>query len=95
MVPYSQIPLDTMAEVITCLSEKKNLSMLFASHPNLNESNIRYIYSMYLNHWRLRLLAQGIILADRMALVMKCFEIFARQFMQIKKTRNIIFFNTT
>jgi hypothetical protein len=95
MVPYSQIPLETMADVITCLDEKEGLPSLFESHPNLNESNIRYIYSMYLVHWRLRLLTMGIIIGNRAALAMKCFENFGRQFMQIKKNKNILFLGTT
>jgi hypothetical protein len=95
MVPYSQIPLDAMTDTITCLGEKGSPARLFLTRPALSESNIRYVFSMYRKHWLMRLVTHGITLTDSMALVTGCFGSFKRQFMQIKKNANILYFDTT
>ena len=54
--------------------------------PSVGDSNLNYIISSYLKHWKQRLLVFQIKL---------CFLVFNHQFMQIINTPNIIFLNTT
>ncbi|MBQ5317528.1 MAG: hypothetical protein J6K17_00350 [Oscillospiraceae bacterium] len=61
----------------------------------MDESNCRYIIRSFLLHWKQRILSEKITLTDRTVLIHDCFSAFARHFMQIHCTPNILFTNTT
>ncbi|HAS73984.1 MAG TPA: hypothetical protein DCS67_07560 [Clostridiales bacterium UBA8960] len=61
----------------------------------MDESNIRYVIRQYLCHWLERLLSVSLSLCSTKDLVDLCFSNFKRQFMQIKRTPNILFLKPT
>lgn len=95
MVPYSQISLSEHVEVISCHEVKERWEPLMNRNPSIDESNCRYITRCFLKHWKQRLLSEKITLFNRAELIHDCFSAFARQFMQIHCTPNILFMNTT
>lgn len=95
LVPYSQISLAEQAEIISHHENGDDLEPLMIHNPSIDESNCRYIIRSFLKHWKQRLLSERILLSDTAALIRNCFSAFARQFMQIHCTPNILFMNTT
>jgi 16S rRNA A1518/A1519 N6-dimethyltransferase RsmA/KsgA/DIM1 with predicted DNA glycosylase/AP lyase activity len=55
----------------------------------IDESNINYIVRQFRKHWKQRLLAIGASLSED--LTVPCLSAYSRQFMQIHRTRNILF----
>lgn len=95
MVPYSQISMAQHVEIISSHERKQGWNTLMNHIPSIDESNCRYIIRSFLRHWKQRLLSEKIPLSDRSALISNCFSAFAKQFMQIHCTPNILFMNTT
>lgn len=95
MVPYSQISLAEHVDIISSHEDTKQSETLMNHNPSIDESNCRYIIRNFLHHWKQRILSEKITLSDRASLIRDCFSAFARQFMQIHCTSNILFMNTT
>lgn len=95
MVPYSQISMNEQIEVISAHEAKESWENILNRNPSIDESNCRYIIRSFLYHWKQRLLSEKISLSNKAALCRDCFSAFARQFMQIHCTPNILFLNTT
>ena len=95
MVPYSQVSMEEHVEIISRHESKQRWDTLMEHNPYIDESNCRYIIRSFLKHWKQRLLSERLHLSDTTALICGCFFAFARQFMQIRCTPNILFLNTT
>lgn len=95
MVPYSQISVVEQIEIISCHESGEGHDTPMDHNPYIDESNCRYIIRSFLMHWKQRLLSAQISLFKRTTLIHDCFSAFARQFMQIHCTPNILFLNTT
>ena len=95
MVPYSQVSLEEHVEIISSHEDGEGFKNLMNLNPSIDESNCRHIIRTYLHHWKQRLLSEKITLSDSAALIRDCFSAFARQFMQIHCTPNILFMDTT
>jgi hypothetical protein len=93
MVPYSQISLQDHTAIITANEEGRFAVEVMDHTPSIDESNLHYIISSYLKHWKQRLLASRLKFSKKLSY--SCFLVFNRQFMQIKSTPNILFLNTT
>lgn len=94
IVPYSQIPLQEQVEIISAYETSGSSDPVMSRNPSIDESNCAYIIRQYYRHWKQRLLSERIDICD-ISLVSRCFTAFFRQFMQIKSTPNVLFFNTT
>jgi hypothetical protein len=64
-------------------------------NPLLDESCVHSILRSFQMHFRQMLLSAGISLAPLSQLISGCFFCFQRQFMQIKRTPNILFLKPT
>ena len=95
LVPYSQVSLEEHVDIISSHENGEAWKNLMEHNPSIDESNCRHIIRTFLHHWKQRLLSEKISLSDRAALIHDCFSTFARQFMQIHRTPNILFINTT
>lgn len=95
MVPYSQVSLSDHISIIR--NHEKGISQhsVMNNNPSIDESCLRYIIRCYLKCWKEKLLSERIMLSPVCSLIKSCFSHFSYQFMQIKKTPNILFFNTT
>lgn len=94
-VPYSQISLKDHVEIIEAFENVVPTASLLKSNASIDESNFRYIIKQYNNHWKQRLLSLKIPLAPLSVLIQRCFTHYSRQFMQIRRTTNLIFSSTT
>lgn len=95
IVPYSQIPLSVQVNIIDCHERSLDFTPIMQAHPSIDESNIRYVIKQYLCYWLERLLSVSLCLCSSKSFVSRCFASFSRQFMQIKRTPNQLFVNTT
>ena len=94
IVPYSQISLQEQVDIISCYESNGDFSPVLNTHPSIDESNLRYVTRQYLFHWLQRLLSMSISISSK-NLIPSCFSSFGRQFMQIKRTVNILFLRPT
>lgn len=95
VVPYSQVSMTEHVEIISCHENGTGIETLMNHNPSIDESNCRYIIRCFLKHWKQRLLSEKISISDTTTLICSCFSAFAKQFMQIHCTPNILFMNTT
>ena len=95
MVPYSQIPLMDFVSAVESYESMQTSSALTNLETSMDESNLRYIIRQYLKYWKQKILSAKIKFHPVDILITSCFKSYNRQFMQIKTTSNIIFFNTT
>lgn len=89
-VPYSQILLHDQVEILVDFEKDRLASSVMERTPSIDENNLRMVIRQYRRHWQQRLLAARIPLHSP-NLICLCFSHFARQFMQIKNTPNILF----
>lgn len=95
VVPYSQIPAPDQAEIAHQAEGCHDFSSVMERCPCIDENNIRSVIRNYLLHWKERLLSYSIPLAPFVPLVCSCFHHHRYQFMQVKKTVNTLFQQTT
>lgn len=89
IVPYSKITLKYHIKIIQAYLQGKCFKSIMSSNPSIDESDVKYVVNQFRKHWLGRLAVFKIPLdAD---ITKSCFEAFDRQFMQIKRTPNILF----
>jgi hypothetical protein len=91
IVPYSQIPLRDQADILIDVLSGKSPVDALNRNPLVDENNLRHILRNFRRHWKERLLSERLSLAALGMLAGKCLAIYKRQFMQIRKTANILF----
>ena len=90
MVPYSQIPYADQKSVVANYENGGTSNEVLNRNCLIEEREISYIICRYKRHWKERLASIGVNTTDE-NLLSRCFEVFGRGFMQIKKTPNILF----
>lgn len=95
MVPYSQVSLSDHVSIIRNFHSGVSQESLMNSNPLVDESCYRYIIRCYKKYWYEKLTSERISLFPVMSLIRSCFANFSYQFMQIKRTSNILFQGTT
>ena len=95
IVPYSQVSAPDQADIIHFFPDKHALRSLLDRIPCIDENNVKYIMRSYLRRWKQRLLSCGIPICPLKELVSLCFSAYCLQFMQVKRTPNILFPLTT
>ena len=91
IVPYSQVPLADHAAIAASYENGGDGMDAMEANPELSPSQVFYILSLYIRVWRQRILSERLKLSPVHALTAPCIHLFGRQFMQIKKTRNVLF----
>ena len=95
MVPYSQLSLKDHLEIIAADEADAPTATLLKNNNSLDESTIRHVIHIYRKHWKQRLVSFSISIGLISVLIRQCFHIYSRQFMQIKRTTNYLFPDTT
>lgn len=95
IVPYSQITCADQTRVISCYEGSRHFSDIMEENPSIDESNIRSVIRRYLAHWCQRLKSAPLTITLSASFIQSCFFNFRRQFMQVKKTPNILFLRPT
>lgn len=95
IVPYSQISLPDQAQIVRHYQEDRDYSAILGRCPYIDENNIKSVIRNFIRHWQERLRSDTIPLTPLDDLIAGCFRHHKYQFMQIKKTVNILFAYTT
>ena len=95
IVPYSQIILPDQNRILDLYEEGASACETADAIPSADENNVKSIVLRYVRHWRQRLLARDIGRHPIGEMVRSCFSFYARQFLQIRHTPNILFFKPT
>lgn len=89
LVPYSQIPLKDQQEILACMQRRQSPEEVLQRNLLIDENNVKYMFRQFRRFWQQRLLSIGASLSD--ALTVPCLSAYAMQFMQIRRTRNLLF----
>lgn len=92
LVPYSQIPLADQQEILDRVQSGKSMDAVMERNLLIDENNIKYIIRQFKKHWEQRLLSIGRSVRD--SLTIPCLAVYSRQFMQIRRTPNLLFSST-
>lgn len=95
MVPYSQISLSDQIAIIDASESSKPTASILNHLDSVDESNVRYVICQYKTYWKQRILSEHISLHPVVDTIKNSFLHFARQFMQIHCTPNLLFSHTT
>ncbi len=95
IVPYSQLSLCDHAAAAAASLGIAPTSDVLREDNQLDYSSLRYSVRQFRRHWEQRILSFSLSLHDLNDLVSGCFMNFCRQFMQNKRTPNILLINTT
>lgn len=96
LVPYSKLPLEMQCSVAQWGCSRNAVTQIQLSGIMLDERTIRYIFHKYKTSWEQRIRSIPLSLAEDIpSLVAGCFLHYGRQFMQIKRTTNQLFFIPT
>lgn len=90
IVPYSRTLLQDQADIIS-----GSPATVMERNPLIDESCVRSILRQFKKHWEQVLLSADIPLHPLRSLAEACFSFMGRQFMQIKRTPNILFLRPT
>ena len=88
-VPYSQICLDDQQQILIRMENGSSYEPVMKNNLLIDENNIKYIIRQFRRHWEQRILSIGKTLSDN--LTIPCLSAYSRQFMQIHRTRNILY----
>lgn len=91
IIPYSQIVLKEQLNIINFFENKPGYGQFFQSDFFLDENAVRAVILRYRRNWKQGILAYQIAMYLSELLIKQCFNIFQRQFMQIRKIPNILF----
>lgn len=94
MVPYSQVLLQDQVDIIKLYEITMDYTNFLSVNLSIDENCIRSIIRRYIQHWLQRITSAKVTLSMTLNFIKSCFLNFGRQFMQIKKTLNILFCNT-
>ena len=89
LVPYSQATLKDQQDIICALEDHRPADDVMQRNLLIDENNVKYILRQFRSHWRQRLLSIGLSVSG--SLPVPCLSLYRRQFMQIHRTRNILF----
>ncbi len=95
IVPYQQIALEDQRITVQAFEEHGDTMQACTPSDAIDENNVKSIIRRYRRHWREKLRSEGISLDGWAGLVRGCFACFSAQFMQIHRSQNSLFPNTT
>ena len=91
IIPYSQVSTSEQISVICHSETDSDFNDIMDNTPSIDESCIRDIIRRFRLHWQQRLLSENLFPISDMTFINSCFSAFDRQFMQVKRTTNILF----
>lgn len=95
IVPYSQMSAKLQQRICSDFENGHDIYGICELYLSVDENNVKSVVRNYRRHWRERLHSMSISLQSLPELVTSCFAHYSRQFMQIRRMANHLFFNTT
>ena len=91
IIPYSSITASDTLDIINAYENNTSFEPIMSDNFTIDESNISYVISNYIKYWKERLISESISLSEPLVnIISKCFNYFARTFMQNKCVTNIL-----
>ena len=89
IVPYSQIPADTHRRILLAAGFSETVQIMNAN-PDISECDIYHVRRQFRKYWQARLVVLCLVLSSPIQeLIQQSFEVFHRQFMQIRRGVNL------
>lgn len=95
IVPYSQISFQDQCSIVSAYEQGTDRNAICSQNSTIDENNVKAVIRRYVRHWMQRLLSESIPLTPAELLVRSCFAVYSMQFMQIHRTSNRLFPDTT
>ena len=93
LVPYSRIPMEDQIQILIAFENGASCEAVQQANYLIEDGMVLYIRRKYFRYWKQKLLSAGISLS--LNLVADCFRCYGCQFMQIRRTPNILFSPST
>ena len=90
MVPYSQISAEDQRRIAESYESETDHCEVCSSGNGIDENNVKSVIRRYVKFWRERLHAESISLDSLSELTISCFSHYSKQFMQIRRTPNLL-----
>lgn len=95
MVPYSRILLEDQIDIACAFEEGSDRNAVCSRNPFIDENNVKSVVRRYRLHWRERLRCAFLQLLPSGLLISGCFLHYSMQFMQIRRTINLLWLSPT
>lgn len=95
IVPYSQTAMADQHHIICDYENGSCPNNVCTPENDIDENNVKAVILRYRRHWREKLRAESISLKPLSGLIQSCFSLYSSQFMQIRRTFNSLFADTT
>lgn len=93
IVPYQRIGLAEQIDIINSYLGDRSYEQVLEAVADIDENNIKRVIKVFRDHWFERIKSANIFLDKHIS--KNCFAHYSRQFMQVKRTNNLIFEPTT
>ena len=91
IVPYSSISFFDHVKCIEAYESNSTYNEIIEENPELEYAVIHSLIKQYKKYWKERLLSENILLTSNIInIVCSCINIFEKQFMQIRRTKNFL-----
>ena len=90
MVPYSQISAEDQRRIAESYESGTDHCEACSSGNGIDDNNVKSVIRRYVKFWRERLRAESIRLDSLSELTISCFSHYSKQFMQIRRTPNLL-----
>ena len=95
LVPYDRIPLADQHRIILAYDDGSDPFAVCEDNLQIDENNVKSVIRRYVRFWLQRLLSEELSLTSLAELIRGCFAHYSMQFMQIRRTTNRLFADTT
>lgn len=95
IVPYQQLPVEDQRLIVRAFDGHSGPMAVCTPQGAIDENNVKAVILRYRRHWRERLRAERIPLAPAAGLILRCFACYASQFLQVRRSANVLFADTT
>ncbi len=95
IVPYQQLSLEDQRLIVQAFEERSAPLAVCTPQGSIDENNVKSVILRYRRHWQERLRAEKIPLAPVNDLAIRCFARYFSQFLQIRRSKNLLCLNTT
>lgn len=95
MVPCCRIPMAVQHRIVCAYEEGSDRNAACENNDPVDENCVKSVILPYRRFWLQRLRSEGVRPASLPGLLRDCFSFYSMQFMQIRRTANILFLPST
>ena len=95
IIPYSQISISVHLTIVQACENSGDIMSACTDSGSIDENNVKHIVRNYIRYWRQKLISECIALSSAAFLTARCFAVYSAQFMQVRRTVNILYATPT